>query len=108
MRPAAERRIVGQTAMHLEEQARRLLIETLISNGWVVEGEFIYAPRRTIWFLCSNPWQDDLAEMLERMQGRLERIRRNGPHSGDEAGYQDSVDDTGGLVRVLEGLVRTY
>jgi hypothetical protein len=93
--------------MRLDEQARRLLVETLISDGWVINDRFIYAPRRTIWFLCSDPWQGDLAEMLERMQGRLDRIRRNGPHSGDEAGFQDSIADTGGLVRALKRLVHT-
>jgi hypothetical protein len=92
--------------MCLDEHARKLLVETLISSGWVVDGAFVYAPRRTIWFQCANPWQGDLSDMLERMQGRLERIRRNGPHSGDETGYRASMDDTGGLVRILERLVR--
>jgi hypothetical protein len=94
--------------MTLDEQARRLLVETLSTSGWVIEGDFIYAPRRTIWFLCSDPWQGDLSEMLEGMQGRLDRIRRHGAHPGDDdVGFQESLDDTGGLVRILKQPVQT-
>ena len=79
------------------------MIASLETSGWVVDGDSIYAPARTIWFLCSDPWQGDLAEMLERMRGRLERIRRRGPFPG-EVGYEESLADTGGLVQVLERL----
>ena len=93
--------------MRLDEQARQVLVDALIADGWVIDGDFVYAPRRTICFRCAAPWQGDLASMLERMQGRLERIRRNGPHSGYEAAFQDSIADTAGLLHALKRLVHT-
>jgi hypothetical protein len=80
----------------LDETSRLRLLDTLIADGWTSEGDFIYAPRRTMWLLRSSPWEGDLAEMHERMQGRLDRIRTNAL-----TGWQDSFDDTARLVQVL-------
>jgi hypothetical protein len=90
--------------MKLPEGVRQLLLETLLANGWTVEGDFIYAPRRTIWLLCADPWQGDLADMLERMQGRLQRIYNLASAEQDRGSSQDAIDDTAGLVRVLQTL----
>jgi hypothetical protein len=90
--------------MKLPEPCRRRLIDGLIAVGWSVEDGFLYAPRRTFWLQCDDPWTGDLADMLERMRGRLHRIRNSATASEDPTTFQDAIDDTSELVEVLNQL----
>jgi hypothetical protein len=90
--------------MKFPESTRQLLLESLLANEWTIEGDSIYAPRETIWLLRADPWQGDLADMLERMQGRLQRIYNFASTQADRVSSQDAIDDTRGLVCVLQSL----
>jgi CheY-like chemotaxis protein len=88
-----------------EERSCLLLLEALQEAGWVVEGKFIFAPRRTMWLLVAAPYEGDLGDMLERMRGRLERVSRFSVESGGEGDTNDAAADTAGLVEVLAAVV---
>ena len=52
-------------------------ISRLRGRGWPIEGSVVMSPNKSIWFESQQPWpDDDLSGFLERMTGRLERIRR--------------------------------
>lgn len=90
--------------MKLDQHARQRLLEALNLNGWTIESDFVYAPRRTLWFLISDPWQGDLADMLERMQARLLRIVNIASTYPNPTSSQDAVDDTEDLINILRTL----
>jgi hypothetical protein len=52
-----------------------------------------------MWLLRDSPWQGDLADFIERMEGRLSRIGKN--QAGD---FEQVLDDTRSLIVALRSL----
>jgi hypothetical protein len=91
--------------MVLAAEERDALLSALESNGWFREGDFIYAPHRSIWLLTADPWQGDLSDFHERMSARLGRLAQQGSHYDDPLRHQHVVGDTQGLVATLKELL---
>lgn len=90
--------------MELDDHSRELLIAALLERGWRFEADLVMSPKKTMWLSRETPWHGELADMLERMQARLERVRR---FVNDEAAteeWRETFDDTRSLVDVLEEL----
>jgi len=77
------------------------LFAALELRGWSWDEGFIYAPHRSIWLLGSDPWNGDLSDFHERMQGRLQRIVEQSSHYDDPQEHRNVVEDTRGLVDAL-------
>jgi hypothetical protein len=82
-----------------------ILFGKLRQQGWQQEGEFLYAPNRTIWFRCADPWQGDLSDFRERMIGRVRRINYNRGHYPDPADCEKVLSDTEAVIAALSGML---
>jgi hypothetical protein len=91
--------------MKLRSEQIEALIEALEGIGWVQEGDFIYAPGRTMWLLAADPWQGTLEEFYERMCARVQRIVRNKAHHEDPEQHRRCVEDATSLVSVVSELL---
>jgi len=90
--------------MPLLPAEKRNLFARLQAIGWTSDNESITAPHRTMWLNVEDPWTGDIEDFRERMRGRLERMGRRRPMSDAEAllDWQQSYDDTAGLVKCLQ------
>ena len=73
------------------------LLTALCDAGWSIRNDSIYAPNGTMWLGCAQPWHHEFPAFLEQMRGRAKSLR-------DRPGFTDAVEDTQGLVKVLERL----
>ena len=80
------------------------LIRALTAKGWVVEGQNIFAPHRSIWLAVEQPWGGDLDDFLDRIRGRLRRVQGHGDmHEGFEE-HAGVCRDVETLVEVLTSI----
>ena len=61
----------------------------------------ICAPHETMWLTKERPWEVDLTDLIERMEGRLTRISRN-----RFEGFEQALDDASLLVAALKVIRR--
>jgi hypothetical protein len=57
--------------MPLTSRQVRILFVALEERGWKWEGDFLYAPRRTIWLSREAPWVGDITDFIERMEAAV-------------------------------------
>lgn len=80
------------------------LVKGLQERGGTPSGETLFAPHRSMWLPVRPPWQHDLADMLDRMRGRAERVRQlldAEMPDGESLARQETLQDVEGLVEVL-------
>lgn len=83
----------------LSKKEAAQIIAGLKKIGWYVDGDFLYAPHRTIWFYLKELWSGSLRNFRVRMLSRLyDRILPYAPARSPVA------KDTRGLIEVLEEL----
>jgi len=86
--------------MPLTREQTEQLFAALLERDWKRKGDFIYAPHESMWLLMDSPWQGDLADFIERMEGRVSRIAQN---QGD---CEQSLNDTRSLLAALRSLTK--
>ena len=91
--------------MPLSETQRDALFEGLISRGWQLRGESIFAPHGTMWLNRVQPWSGDLTDFQERMIARLRRNESAKWMYEHKAKHCELVSDTRSLVDTLTKLV---
>jgi len=91
--------------MALTAEERDAILKPLERKGWFWEGDFIYAPHRSMWLLGADLWQGDMSDFLERMSARVERISRHESHYDDPLQHQRIIEDTESLVDTLKELL---
>ncbi len=82
------------------EQTEELFV-ALLKRDWKRKGDFIYAPHESMWLLRDSPWQGDLADFIERMEGRASRIAKH--QAGD---FEQARDDAISLIAALRSLTK--
>lgn len=91
--------------MGLTAEERDAFLKALERKGWSWVGEFIYAPHKSMWLLVADPWHGDMADFLERMLARAERLLQHRSHYDDPLWHQNIVGDTQSLVGTLRELL---
>ena len=86
--------------MPLNDNEKVDLFRRLEEKGWFWDDDALTAPGKTIWLMRAEPWHTDLIDLLETMQGRLSRIKRNANLYPEEV-----VSDTDSLVTILEAMI---
>jgi hypothetical protein len=86
------------TLQRLTEQTEALFA-ALQDRGWRWKEDVIYAPHGTMWLMRERPWEGDLGDLIERMEGRCSRISRNLLD-----GYEHALDNTRLLVAALNAI----
>lgn len=87
--------------MPLTREQTEALFAALLERDWKRKGDLIYAPHESMWLSTDSPWQGDLADFIERMEGRVSRIARN--QAGDS---EQALDDTRSLISALRSLTK--
>jgi hypothetical protein len=87
--------------MPLIKEERDSLLRGLERKGWLWDGDFIYAPHRTMWLLGAHPWQGDVSDFHERMSARVDRLAEQKAHFDAPIQHQHAVEDTQSLVEML-------
>ena len=90
--------------MVMSAEERDALLRAVERKGWFWEGDFIYAPHKSMWLLGSNPWEGDVSDFLDRMSARVEGISPPQAHYDDPLRHRNIVDDTQSLVDTLKEL----
>ena len=85
--------------MPLNDEQKDRLFGALQRLGWEWRDAVIYAPNETIFLMKERPWEGDLADFIERMEGRLARIANN-----RFEGFERALGDTRLLVTALRSL----
>lgn len=87
---------------NLSKNEVRKITRKLLSKGWSVNGEFIYAPHKTMWLHREKMWTQNLRNFRNRMAGRFQRITELEKRYPRE--NHDSLDDARSLVETLDSL----
>ncbi|HZS08992.1 MAG TPA: hypothetical protein VFD58_29420 [Blastocatellia bacterium] len=92
--------------MKPQAEDHEALIRALEDKGWFWDGDFIYAPHRTMWLFGADPWQGEVEDFRERMSDRVHRLIRNKAYHNDPQQYQRCVEDAESLVTAAGELLK--